>query len=127
MIAGLIGCCFPSDKDKIIKNNDFNIDSNSSKTRNDIGKNCTISNLTSLLTVADTSTNGQQFSANTTKLNLNVDKGSTTLLLDRLKLYNENLDPETFKSKVGQCVTIKTVKPATKNPLDKAPSVTNYI
>lgn len=106
MIVGLIGCCFPSDKEKVIKSNDFNF-CNDSHVRAGIDKSCPTSKLTSVFTVADGSANGQQFSTRATKLNLNINKGTKTVLLDRLKLYNESFDPEIFKSRIGQCLTIK--------------------
>ena len=123
MIVGLIGCCFPSDKDKVIKCNDFNT-CNDINNRTEIGKNSTISKFTSMFTVADSKANGQQLSTSVTKLNLNVNKGTKTILLDRLKLYNETLDPEVFKSRIGQCLTIK---PANVQNNDKTASVSDSI
>lgn len=120
MIAGLFGCCMPNDKSKAIKEKDVNMVSSEIASCTEDGMSHL--KLGNMFTMADRQ-NGQLKQTIKPSQKKQVSK---TLLLDRLKIYNESQDVEIFKSRIGQAsiiVETKSPNPNDQVTKEKTPSV----
>lgn len=114
MLTRFIGCCFPSDKNAQTQNKDFNFvgdGDNPSSSSVDMKLLKTISQPT----VIDQA-NGQP---KLVKPSAKIDKGSATIMLDRLKIYNQSPDYEVFKCRIGNIAKIGATM-VVRNPTNNA-------
>lgn len=123
MIAGLFRCCLPNDKSIVIKENDVNMG------QSDVAS-CTEDGM-SHLKLGNMFTMAEKQNGQMKQVKVSHKKQTTkTLLLDRLKIYNETQDVEIFKSRIGQASCIMEVKSPNKNEninKEKTPSVISQI
>lgn len=114
MLSRFIGCCFPSDKNTQVQANDFTFVGDDGDNPSSSSVDMKLLKTISQPIIVDQA-NGQP---KLFKPNLYVDKGSKTIMLDRLKIYNQSSDYEVFKCKIGNIAkigaTMVVPKPITK-------------
>jgi hypothetical protein len=134
MFSKFIGCCFPSKNDHIVKVREFqtdNDDNDPTKKPHDIikqaklGNNFTMIEENGLMEEKKSSNNIARMSEDQTSQkrlynhspirkveNDDNQRNNRTVILDRMKLYNETQDHELFKSRISNIIQAKTMKTA---------------
>lgn len=120
MVSNFLKCCFPSSNDSIINKKEFNDVSSRSDLVNQVTKAKFGNNFTMIDDKEKFKENGQMSNNKVIQIipNENVSNNnvlmksqikSNTIILDRLRLYNESKDAEIFKSKVNNLIQNRTL------------------